>query len=637
MQPARRGRYRAPSMRLPSAMPPRNGGAWDSAVTIWHNDARSHAFLIAQDRCHRMKSARIEHLRHPFRTLLAIALTAALISGCASTGFGAAASGPSSATTPAQAEATEPAVPYTPLDGQSFYQLLLAEIATNRGEFGTATELYSRLDNRNDDPQIARRASALSQLINDYGRMQMHASHWVELEPEVAEAWQALAVSSLANGDFITGEQALNNWLARFPQAPAETALIGTGQLTAERQLELAGVFNRLQSQYPRSASLPYASARLLADAGDFDAAFAQVTRSRQLADSPGAGLLAYRIHLERDELDQAHQLIADLAEQYPENSQIASAYASFAYSQGMADKNEVLESLFNRFPNEPLIVRTFARESFEAGDYDTAEALFKRLVQSAHADEAQYYLGRINVENARPELAADHFAAVEQPPYLISALAELSELWYQDHLAELRTRLQQARIDFPEQNAVLWRLEASALRNSGNPQQAIALLDQGLTENPGDTSLLYDQALIATSLERFDLADANLSRLLEQDPDNASALNALGYTWADRNLNLDQAQDYIDRALALEPDDPAIMDSKGWIEYRLGNLSSAEDWLRKALAAFDNDEVAAHLAEVLWVQGERDEARHWLRHAFELNEASPTAKGVVERFGVEL
>lgn len=587
-----------------------------------------------------MKSANTED-RFCFTRLLPIlALASLVLSGCATgmTSPGAApATSQASQADMADPGHTEPDIATTPLDGQSFYQLLLAEIATNRGEFGAATELYSSLDNRIDDPQVARRASALSQLINDYGRMQIHAQHWVELEPEVPEAWQGLAVSSLANGDFNTGEQALIAWLERNPQAPVETALIGTGHLAPQRQLELAAIYQRLQNQYPRSAALPYGSARLLADAGDFDAAYAQVQRSRQLSDSPGAGLLAYRLHLERDETEQAHQLIVDLAERFPDNSQIASAYASFAFSQGMADKTEVLESLFNRFPNEPLIVRTFARESFEVGDYDTAEALFKRLTQSAHADEAHYYLGRINVEYALPEQAANHFLEVQQPPYVISALAELSELWAEDKLTELRDLLAQARSEFPQQNAILWRLEASAMRSRGEPERAIAVLSQGLQQNPRDTALLYDQALIATGTGDYELADRNLSTVVEIDPNNASALNALGYSWADRDMNLEQAKDYIDRALALEPDDPAIMDSKGWVEYRLGNLVVAEDWLRRALAEFDNDEVAAHLAEVLWVQGERDEALRWLRHAFELNASSPTAEGMVERFGVEL
>jgi len=584
-----------------------------------------------------MKSANTEHRSRFIRVLPALTLASLVLSGCA-TGMTSPSAESAGQTGVAEPISREPEIANTPLDGQSFYQLLLAEIATNRGEFGAATELYSSLDNRINDAQVARRASALNQLINDYGRMQTHAQHWVELEPEVPEAWQGLAVSSLANGDFAVGEQALIAWLHLDSQAPVETALIGTGHLPPERKIELAEIYQQLQQQYPRSANLPYGSARLLAGAGDFDAAYAQVQRSRQLSDSPGAGLLAYRLHLERDEIDQAHQLIADLTERFPDNSQIASAYASFAFSEGMADKKEVLESLFNRFPNEPLIVRTFALESFEAEDYDTAEALFKRLTQSAHADEAHYYLGRINAEYARPGQAANHFLAVQDNGrYQISALAELSELWAQDNLAELRDLLAQARIDFPQQNALIWRLEAGALRSRGEPERAIAVLDEGLEENPRDTALLYDQALIATGTGNYALADSNLSTVVEVDPNNASALNALGYSWADRDINLAQAKDYIDRALALEPDDPAIMDSKGWVEYRLGNLVVAEDWLRKALAEFDNDEVAAHLAEVLWVQGERDEALRWLRHAFELNSSSPTGTSMVERFGVEL
>lgn len=577
-----------------------------------------------------MKSAKIASRFSVNRLLTVLTLTAWVLSGCA-TGL----TSPSAQRQPDVSD--PPALPYTALDGQSFYQLLLAEIATNRGEFGAAAELYSYLDNRIDDAQVARRATALSQLINDYGRMQIHAQHWVELEPEVAEAWQGLAVASLANGDFLSGEQALRAWLQGNAQAPVETALIGTDHFPAERLLELAAIYQQLQSQFPRSAALPYGSARLLAEAGEFEAAYAQVQRSRQLSDSPGAGLLAYRLLLEAGEWEQAQQLITDLAERFPENSQIASAYASFAYSQGMADKTEILESLFNRFPNEPLIVRTFARESFEAGDIDTAEALFKRLTQSADADEAHYYLGRINAGYGLTEQAAEQFLAVQEPPYLISALAELSELWAADRLTELRTLLQQKRAEYPQQNAILWQLEASALRSRGEAEQAIAILNAGLAQNPNNIALLYDQALIATGTGDYPLAEGNLSTVLELDPDNASALNALGYSWADRNLNLAQAKDYIDRALALKPDDPAVMDSKGWVEYRLGNLAVAANWLHQALELFDNDEVAAHLAEVLWVQGKHEEARRWLRHAFELNANSRAAKDMVERFGVEL
>ena len=532
---------------------------------------------------------------------------------------------------------TAPTVVKEPLTGQTLYQLLLAEIATNRREFGTAAELYSRLDQNEEDIEIAQRASALNQVVGNYERMQRHAEHWTTLTPNTAEAWQALSIASLAQGNFGQAETALNRWLVLNPNADVEAALIGTENLSDAQRNEMLAVLDRVAAEHPENSDLPFASAQLLAVQGRLDEALVKIRQARSLNDSPRRGMLEYRILLQQENIREAGDVLANLAERYPQNSQIATAYASFAYAEGGQDTTAVLESLFNRFPNEPVIVGAFARESFDNGDFDTAEALFNRLTNTEFADEAHYFLGRINRENARDDLAEAQFLKVKEPPYLISALAELSELWLENQMDRLIAELEQARGTFPERAPTFWRIQADAHRVRGELQQAFDALEQGLSNAPNDTALLYDQALIAVNLERYEVMESNLNRVLEIDPNDASALNALGYTWADRNQNLEQAQDYIDRALELRPDDPAIMDSKGWVEYRLGNLQTAEDWLRRALEAFDNDEVAAHLAEVLWQQGEQEEARDLLRHALELNPKSPVANEVIDRLGVSL
>ncbi|GGX63769.1 TPR repeat-containing protein [Saccharospirillum salsuginis] len=534
--------------------------------------------------------------------------------------------------------AAEPEFEREPLTGQIMYQLLLAEIATNRQEYGTAAELYSRLDQTTEDAEIARRAAALNQVVGNYERMLSHAEHWTSLSPESTEAWQALAIASLAEGRFESGEAALNRWLTLDPQADVEAALIGSEGLDETEQGRLLTMLNRLAEQHPQNSGLPFASAQLLASRQQYDEALTKVREARALRDSPRRGLLEYRILLQQDDLGEARTALEDLAAKYPQNSQVATAYAGFAYAEGDEDKTAVLESLFNRFPNEPVIVRAFARESFDNGDFDTAEALFKRLTSTTdYADEAHYFLGRINKDNAREEQAAEQFLSIEEPPFLISGLAELSELWRDERMDDLTALLERTRGRFPEQAPVLWRIEADAYRNREEYEQAFDALQEGLNTFPDNPDLLYDQAMVAGRLKRYQVLEDNLTRALEMDPDDASSLNALGYTWADLDRNLQQAREYIDRALDIRPDDPAIMDSKGWVEYRLGNLETAEEWLRKALAEFDNDEVAAHLAEVLWQQGEREEARKWLRHAFDLNPQSPTATSVQDRLGIEL
>ncbi|MHA7879399.1 MAG: tetratricopeptide repeat protein [Saccharospirillum sp.] len=577
-------------------------------------------------------------IRHPRQPLLATVLLSISLVGCTATP--ARDSAQTNDATPAASPSTDTGIVepgYAPLSGQTFYQLLLAEIATNRRDYATAAELYSRLDRMTEDADIAQRATALNQAVGQYPRMQEHAEHWTELDPANPASWQGLTVATLANRDFNRAEPALRRWLALDENAEVENAFIGTEGYSDADWAILLTLLESVAADFPNVSALPYARGQILAEQGNWTAALVTIRQARAVDDRPERGLLEYRILVQQGELDEARSTIETLAERFPDNAQVATAYASFAYADEAQDRTEILANLFNRFPNEPLIVRTFARESFDNEDYDTAEALFTRLQETEYADEAYYFLGRINRLNARDAMAADYLLQVERPPFLISALAELSELWRDERLGQLQTLLNQARGDFPNNGPVLWRIEADALRQTGQGEQAFQALQQGLASYPNEESLLYDQALLAAQLERYEVLEANLTTILENDPDNAMALNALGYTWADLNKNLEQAVDYIDRALAIRPDDPAFMDSKGWVEYRLGNLETAERWLRRAALAYDNDEVAAHLAEVLWMLERRDEARQWLREALELNPDSPTAADVIERLEVDL
>lgn len=572
--------------------------------------------------------------KRPRQSLLALVLLTFSLAGCSAT---PAQEGqqPSQVEEPTSNDTAE--AQYAPLTGQTFYQLLLAEIATSRRDFATAAELYSRLDRMTDDVEIAQRATILNQTIGQYQRMLEHAEHWAEMDPGSEAAWQGVTIAALAVKNFNRADPALRNWLDRAPNAEVENALIGTEAYSTADWAILLTLFESVAADFPDVSSLPYVRGQILAEQGEWDAALRAIRQARAIEDQPGRGLLEYRILVEQGKIDEARFVIEELAERFPENSQVATAYAGFAYADENQDRAEILSNLFNRFPNEPLIVRTFARESFDNEDYDTAEALFVRLTDSEFADEANYFLGRINQINARDGMAEDYLLQVQRPPYLISALAELSNLWHEEQLSELQEVLNEARGNFPNNGPVLWRIEADALRRSGQAEQAFQAFNQALASYPNEETLLYDQALLAAQLDRFDVLEDNLTRILEANPDHAMAMNALGYTWADRNENLEQAAAYIDRALAIRPDDPAIMDSKGWVEYRMGNLETAEQWLRRAAEAYDNDEVAAHLAEVLWMMEQREEARQWLRHAFELDPESPTATDVIERLEVEL
>ncbi|HYT48706.1 MAG TPA: tetratricopeptide repeat protein, partial [Burkholderiales bacterium] len=150
-------------------------------------------------------------------------------------------------------------------------------------------------------------------------------------------------------------------------------------------------------------------------------------------------------------------------------------------------------------------------------------------------------------------------------------------------------------------------------LREADRHRDAYDMLGQALQKDPDQPELLYDYALTAEKLERFDVLESNLRKLIQVRPDHAHAYNALGYSFAERNTRLPEARKLIEKALELAPEDFFIIDSLGWVQYREGDLKGAADTLRRAYGGRPDAEIGAHLGEVLWVMGRRDEAsRIW-------------------------
>ena len=177
---------------------------------------------------------------------------------------------------------------------------------------------------------------------------------------------------------------------------------------------------------------------------------------------------------------------------------------------------------------------------------------------------------------------------------------------------------------------------EAQILRDAERPTEALALLEAALRENPEDTGLLYEAAMLAERIGRMDLLEARLRRVLELQPDHAHALNALGYSLADRGLRLDEAEALIARAHALMPQDPFILDSLGWVRFRRGDQVGALVHLERAYGMRKDAEIAAHLGEVLWTLGRRDEARRIFAEALAAHPDNRLLTDTGRRLGIQ-
>ena len=177
--------------------------------------------------------------------------------------------------------------------------------------------------------------------------------------------------------------------------------------------------------------------------------------------------------------------------------------------------------------------------------------------------------------------------------------------------------------------------VEANLLLEADRGQEAFDTLTGALNEFPDNTRLLYMRSLIAVGLDQIDTAETDLRAVLALEPSNAAALNALGYTLADRTSRLEEAEGLIQRAYALEPEDAAIIDSMGWIAYRMGRFEEARRYLEQAFLRDRNAEIAAHLGEVIWVLGDTSRARQVWNEGMRIEPGNQTLLDTMQRFGV--
>jgi tetratricopeptide (TPR) repeat protein len=267
--------------------------------------------------------------------------------------------------------------------------------------------------------------------------------------------------------------------------------------------------------------------------------------------------------------------------------------------------------------------------------DFDTAEAQLQKLLAANPKDPdlLRYYLGRIADARGRLPEALKWYRSVEAGEQLIpSQLAEAGVLAREGKVNEARAALRRIVPDSLNQRVQLILTEAQVLRDAKDFQGAYDVIGEALAKSPDTPDLLYDQALLAERLGKFDVVEKNLTRVIEIRPDHAHALNALGYTLADRNQRLDEAYKRIDSALKLSPDDPYILDSMGWVFFRMGQTDRAIETLQRAWALKPDAEIGAHLGEVLWVSGRQDEARRIWDAALKLGPDNEALLGTVKR-----
>ncbi len=530
-------------------------------------------------------------------------------------------------------------LPHVELSPRLLNGLLLAEIAAQRGQLAQSAEIYLELAQETRDPRIARRGAEIGLHARRHETALQAARIWQETDPDSAAARQAVIGLLATLGRFEELRALLPPMLAAEPQFLARNLLHLNRffMRVADRQAARA-VVDDVSAPYLNMPEAHFARAHAAFEARDLPAARLAINRALELRSHWEAAALL-RAQLTEDRAEAATALGIFLAAN-PQAREARLAYArALAGERRYAEARREFRILLDAPPADPAragdIVFALAILSLQLGDVQDAESHLRRLVDLGHAqaDQARLHLGRIATDGKRLDEALQWFGAVGRGEHLLDArLGAASIMARQGRLDAARAHLRATETANPQERVRLLLGESQLLREADRHADAHAALSAALEQQPDQPELLYEIALLAEKIGRFDELESRLRRLLEIKPDHAHALNALGYSLADRNIRLQEANALIDRALALAPDDPYILDSKGWVLFRLGQLDAAYEFLRRAFNLRPDAEIAAHLGEALWMLGRKDEARQVWDKAFRESPANEVLAETIRR-----
>lgn len=495
------------------------------------------------------------------------------------------------------------------------YEVLVGEMAGQRGRLDMAVSSYLDAARTSKDPKVAERATRVAMYARDEKAALTAAQRWIELDPNNLAAHQALATLYLHKGDLDRALQQLEQALALTGGETDQGFALVVNWLSHEpNQAAALELMGRLADRHANSAGALFAYAQLAARANQPDLALQKVENALRLRpDWVDAHILRAQIRFRQGDLERALKEMGEAVSAQPKDLKLGLTYARMLVEAKRFDAaRSQFEVLAEQSPDNPDVLYALGLLALDAKNMDDAQRYLSRLAQlGQRVDEAHYYLGRIAETQDKPAEARQWYAKVARGEYYLEAQIRIASLLAKEgNLRGARDHLQGLRMQDPDSAVRLYLAEGEILGETEKHQEAMALYNEAILLLPDSNELLYARALLAEKLDKLDLAEQDLHKIIERDPDNAQALNALGYTLADRTDRYAEALKYVQRAMELLPDDAAVIDSMGWVQYRLGNREEAIKYLRRAFELNADAEIAAHLGEVLWVSGKQAEAQ---------------------------
>jgi len=540
---------------------------------------------------------------------------------------------------PAQIEAprSEPRLPLQDLTNETLYQFLLGEVANQRGNAGIAAQTYLVMARRTKDPRIARRAVEIATQARIPDIALDSAKVWHESDAGSGQALQTITVLLVSMQRVREAEPYIAKLIALEGDSPGGVFL-RLGRLLASNPDKVANlaVVRELVRRHEGLAEAQFALAQAAMLARDEALSLNAIRRAAALRPQWEVPALFEAQVLQSTSSSRASERLAAHLSRYPDALEVRLAYARTLigekrYPEARVEFNRLLAS-----SGEPEIIYAAGLLAFQMRDLDIAEQSMKRLLDTGYRDisAARFLLGQIAEERRDWNGAIDWYRGISRGERALPArLRTAQALVKLGRFDEARAYLRNAAHNNIEQQAQFVIAEAQLLRDANRVSEAFGLLDEALKKTPDQPEILYDLALTAEKMERHDLMERHLRRLMQLQPENAHAYNALGYSFADRNVRLPEARRLIEKAVELAPDDMFILDSLGWVLYRMGELKTAIDHLKRAWASRQDAEIGAHLGEVLWVAGQREEAERVWRESLANHPDSDLLRNTIRRF----
>ncbi len=524
--------------------------------------------------------------------------------------------------------------------GQVMFNILIGELAGRRGQLNVATDAYMTAAELTDDSRVAERATQLAVWGRRWGDAEMVGNRWLSLAPENADANQLLAQIYLETNQTNRATEALSRFITHSPDSKtAIDEVVLTLMREADRARSLA-IMENLANKHSDEIEIKVAQARMALSLGEREEALKQANAALVLDPNNGSALLVKAQALgAMGKPEEGIAAIRKALDADEPNLELRLGFAQLLVDAGRHDDaSEQLEVIYQQAgTTNPDLLLNIGLLALESKRSDAAIRYLEALLTTGeHTDQAHFYLGRISDQQQEYANAIQHYSEVRDENLYIPAQLRSAELFgIIGELDEGRKRIQSLKNVISNQ-AVLPQVittEARMLQDAGDGQEAINILSAGLKDFPDSGELLYSRALTADANNDSAMLRSDLTRLIEIEPDNAHAMNALGYHLADNDIELERAVQLIERAHQLIPNDAAIIDSMGWVQYKIGDNDAALKYLKQAYELLPDPEIAAHLGEVMWVTGAQDEARELWNKALVESPEHAKLKQAMERF----